>query len=107
MRVEWAKSKARAERWHEEILLLCEEMCRIIEYFGWKARWWKIQGPRRCDAGVEVQNGAVAYAAKQAAVYENLSKSFAAIWYPYLVSQSLPTALSAHYIPVMDPPSTA
>ena len=45
MQVEWSKSKARAERWREEVILLSEEMRRVLVYFEWKARWWMIQGP--------------------------------------------------------------
>jgi len=40
MRVEWAKTKARCVRWEEEVELLQEEMCHVIAYYGWKARWW-------------------------------------------------------------------
>src|SRR5882762_2397788 len=32
LRVEWAKSQARADRWNEEVVLLDEEMRRVIEY---------------------------------------------------------------------------
>lgn len=102
MRVGWAKSKARAERWHEEVLLLTEEMRRVIEYFEWKARWWRIQGPRRVDADGAIQQGAVAYAAKQSTMFENLAKDFAAKWYPCLDSNSLPAQWPAKYLPVTD-----
>jgi hypothetical protein len=47
LRVEWAKSKARATRWHEEIMLLEEEMRRAIAYSGWKADWWQRQAELR------------------------------------------------------------
>ena len=40
IKVEWARSKARAEQWAEEIQLLEEEMRRVIQYFKWKAVWW-------------------------------------------------------------------
>jgi len=43
MRVEWAKTKARADRWHEEVLLVSEEMCRVLYFFQWKAEWWASQ----------------------------------------------------------------
>lgn len=44
VKVEWARSQARAERWREEVMLLQEEMRRVIAYFRWKARWWCEQG---------------------------------------------------------------
>ena len=47
LRVEWAKSKARATRWHEEVMLLEEEMRRAIAYGRWKADWWQRQAELR------------------------------------------------------------
>jgi hypothetical protein len=47
LRVEWAKSKARATRWHEEVMLLDEEMRRAIAYGRWKANWWQHQAELR------------------------------------------------------------
>jgi hypothetical protein len=32
LRVEWAKAKARAARWEEEVVLLDEEMRRVIQF---------------------------------------------------------------------------
>jgi hypothetical protein len=40
LRAEWSKSRARAARAREEVLLLREEMRRVLEFLGWKARWW-------------------------------------------------------------------
>jgi hypothetical protein len=37
---EWAKSRARAARACEEVLLLREEMRRTLEFLQWKAKWW-------------------------------------------------------------------
>jgi hypothetical protein len=39
-RIEWAKSRARYLRWREEVLLVMEEMRRVIAYGEWKAQWW-------------------------------------------------------------------
>jgi len=39
LRVEWVKSRARAARAHEEVLLLREEMRRVLEFLQWKANW--------------------------------------------------------------------
>ena len=61
MCVEWAKSKAQAECWCEEVFLLNEEICRVIEYFEWKVCWWRIQGPHHIDADGVIWQGAVAY----------------------------------------------
>jgi hypothetical protein len=99
MHVKWAKSRARAEHWQEEVQLLCEEMCQVIAYFDWKAQWWTIQGPRRADAQHYVSEGAIAYAAKQANMFKSMEKSFAADWYPYLISNGLSVQWHVKYIP--------
>ncbi|KAF8224566.1 hypothetical protein L208DRAFT_1310555 [Tricholoma matsutake] len=43
IRVKWAKARARAEQWQEEVILLEEEMRRVLEFCQWKARWWEYQ----------------------------------------------------------------
>ncbi|KAF7367949.1 hypothetical protein MSAN_00860000 [Mycena sanguinolenta] len=40
IRVEWMKAHARADRWREELILVEEEMRRVLEFCAWKARWW-------------------------------------------------------------------
>ncbi|KAF8139538.1 hypothetical protein K438DRAFT_1995909 [Mycena galopus ATCC 62051] len=40
IRVEWTKARGRAECWREELLLLEEEMRRVLEFCSWKALWW-------------------------------------------------------------------
>lgn len=47
--VEWAKSHTRAQWWAEELLLLVEEMRRVIVFLEWKANWWYAQGQRCTD----------------------------------------------------------
>jgi hypothetical protein len=39
LQVEWAKSPARKERWEEEVLIIQEEMRRVIMYQHWRALW--------------------------------------------------------------------
>jgi hypothetical protein len=36
MHVEWAKAQACTEQWHEELLIVQEEMHRVLAYFKWK-----------------------------------------------------------------------
>jgi hypothetical protein len=43
LHVEWAKAKARADHWEEEVMLLNEEMCQTLEFCSWKANWWETQ----------------------------------------------------------------
>ena len=40
MRVEWAQCVARADRWEEEVVLLQEEMRRIVHFLEWKSKDW-------------------------------------------------------------------
>ncbi|KAF9508561.1 hypothetical protein BS47DRAFT_1302713, partial [Hydnum rufescens UP504] len=40
LRVEWAKSRARKDRWCEEVLLLEEEMRWVIAFCEWQAERW-------------------------------------------------------------------
>ncbi|KAK7436258.1 hypothetical protein VKT23_019222 [Stygiomarasmius scandens] len=40
VRVEYCKAKARMDRWREEVMLLKEELRRMIDYALWKSEWW-------------------------------------------------------------------
>ncbi|TFK79956.1 hypothetical protein K466DRAFT_504721 [Polyporus arcularius HHB13444] len=90
VKVEWARSQARMERWGEEVLLLQEEMRRVIEYFEWKARWWREQVARRTHIASALQRGLGAYAEFQASVFERLASRFAQLWVPYLRERGKP-----------------
>ncbi|KAK7028192.1 hypothetical protein VNI00_014882 [Paramarasmius palmivorus] len=59
LRIEWAKTYARLNRWKEESFLLIEEMRRVLEAFKWTASVW--QG--RAVTGNEAKD---AYALRQA-----------------------------------------
>ena len=81
LQVEWAKSRARAARAAEEVLLLREEMRRVIEFLKWKSKWWvsKAMSPSLSeDQGLA--EGLHTYAHKQALLQSNLSQHFQSIW---------------------------
>ncbi|KAJ7699783.1 hypothetical protein B0H14DRAFT_3100193 [Mycena olivaceomarginata] len=40
LRIEWAKTRARAWRWTEEVDLVEEEMRRVLAFLNWKANHW-------------------------------------------------------------------
>ncbi|TDL13624.1 hypothetical protein BD410DRAFT_699276, partial [Rickenella mellea] len=84
MRVEWAKSQARAERWHEEVVLVSEEMRQTLVFLEWRAKWWEMQIDRRIEETANLKSGLRAYATKQAAVQRALAKRFALLWVPFL-----------------------
>jgi hypothetical protein len=100
LRCEWAKSKARAARWAEEVQLLVEEMRRVITFLDWKAQWWTEQGNARLgQLAADIADGASAYAAKQAHIYSALARSFAAKWYPALLANELPVEWPRSCVP--------
>jgi hypothetical protein len=79
LRVEWAKSRARAHRAKEEVLLLREEMRRVLEYLEWKAKWWMLQaGLRSVDTGLS--EGLHSYAEVQSQLQHSLANHFRSIW---------------------------
>jgi hypothetical protein len=85
MRVEWAKVMARAARWKEELLIVQEEMRRVLVFFSWKSSWWVDQAARRrIDENAELVDGIHAYAYKQAAIQTGLAHRCASHWLPVL-----------------------
>ena len=84
MRVEWARFKARVDRWDEEVRLLEEEMRRIIAYFEYKAEWWRSQANRRTGVSVAMARALSVYAERQASTFDGLRLRCASLWAPYL-----------------------
>ena len=109
MRVEWAQCMARADRWEEEVVLLQEEMRRIVQYLEWRSRDWLSKAGTRSDSvSPTVHSGLSAYAKKQSAVYHNLAVRFCQRWHSVLLSSSLPHAWAAKFLethkePLKDP----
>ena len=77
--VEWAKAKARANRWEEEVILLDEEMRRVLEFCTWKASWWKKDFLRK-DLPGPLAEGLSGYAAEQADVEERIRTAWTTKW---------------------------
>ena len=80
LRVEWAKAKARADRWGEEVVLLDEEMRRTLEFCSWKAAWWESRITQRVPSDGPLADGLRAYAYKQAALEREISDKWALKW---------------------------
>jgi hypothetical protein len=89
--VEWAKSRARALRWGEEVTLLVEEMRRVLWFLRWKREWWMKQSNLRQNVREEVREGLVAYSFKQAAIFDQMMKHFGKEWYTFLRRNGLDT----------------
>ncbi|KAJ6575811.1 hypothetical protein B0H10DRAFT_1837609 [Mycena sp. CBHHK59/15] len=64
LRIEWARTRARAWRWTEEVDLLEEEMRRVLEFLKWRAGWWMSLVDQRPEVveDVVLQEGFTAYA---------------------------------------------
>ncbi|KAF5375506.1 hypothetical protein D9615_009182 [Tricholomella constricta] len=82
LRIEWCKSKARADRWSEEVQLLLEEMRRVLEFFESMAVKWEQRPAAMCF--VE-KDGAMlealhAYAARQASQFRSMKDHCSYIW---------------------------
>lgn len=81
LQVEWTKAQCRADRWEEEVILLDEEMRRVIEYCDWKAEWWmKRARDGRQVVSVVLADGLQAYAAQQARQELLMAVRFANMW---------------------------
>jgi hypothetical protein len=78
--VEWAKAKARANRWEEEVILVDEEMRRVLEFCQWKTAWWLEQVPLREGLQLQLAEGLSAYAEEQADMEWRICLSWTAKW---------------------------
>ncbi|KAK7028741.1 hypothetical protein R3P38DRAFT_2937983 [Favolaschia claudopus] len=80
VRIEWAKTRARAMRWAEEVDLLEEELRRIDQFLQWRAEWWIAQINRRALADLPQLEGETAYAIRQASIQRTLAAEFTDEW---------------------------
>ncbi|TFK60138.1 hypothetical protein BDN72DRAFT_872951 [Pluteus cervinus] len=71
LRVEWCKSRARAKRWQEEVLLLKEEMRRVLAFLDFQASEWEDPAQKE---------GSRAYALQQAGIRRELKSYFQEMW---------------------------
>ena len=98
MRSEWAKMKARRDRWEEEYQLVQEEMCRIVAYLEWKADWWKNQASRRVLDNRALVQGLSAYAYRQESHLILLATSSAMKWVGTLQSNGVTAEWANKYV---------
>lgn len=100
MRVEWAKSRARRDRWTEEAELVQEEMRRALAYLQWRSQWWIAQAELRNskDISPSLLNGLRAYAKRQAQLQLDLGVHFARMWYLLIKRRSLACTWPVYFI---------
>ncbi|KAJ7126214.1 hypothetical protein C8R44DRAFT_618370 [Mycena epipterygia] len=80
VRVEWARARARKVRWVEEVMLLREEMRRVLRYLVWQTAWWEERSEARSEVSPEVASGLRAYALKQGRWHEEVGGFFRTKW---------------------------
>jgi hypothetical protein len=76
LRSEWAKSRARANRCKEEVLLLKEEMRRVLVFLEWKHDWWLQWQSLREGLPLELGEGLRAFSLGQADLQKGLASHF-------------------------------
>jgi hypothetical protein len=98
MRTEWAQTRARMCRWKEELLIIQEEMRRVLAFFEWKSAWWLKQANRRLNLESSVQSGVAAYAHKQSTLCLRMAARCAGYWIPVMKKHKIiPTWGSKYY----------
>ncbi|KAL1724763.1 hypothetical protein EV714DRAFT_222510 [Schizophyllum commune] len=80
IRVEWAKARARAERWREEVLILEEEMRRVLRYLQWAGDTWLARANASPTQDMCIRAGFRAYALRQRALLGSVAQAFHARW---------------------------
>lgn len=80
LRAEWARSRARVRRATEEVLLVREEMRRVLACLEWSAAQWDLRKTARGDVGMELNEGLAAYAVEQADLQRTFSSTFKTLW---------------------------
>lgn len=80
LRAEWARSRARVRRATEEVMLVREEMRRVLLFLEWSAKRWDSRANTRSKASLEMKEGLKAYALDQASLQRTLAASFKILW---------------------------
>ncbi|KAF8878620.1 hypothetical protein BD779DRAFT_1384368, partial [Infundibulicybe gibba] len=90
LRIEWCKSKARADRWSEEVEILLEEMRRVRAFFESRAIKWEYQSKYTSSvpnplglvlpSEPALTQGCVAYAKNQAAQFRAMHDHCHSLW---------------------------
>ncbi|KAL0954278.1 hypothetical protein HGRIS_005406 [Hohenbuehelia grisea] len=76
----WARAKARADRWCEEVVLVEEEMRRVLKYCEWRASWWISQADLRTNITAELKEGIRVYCSRRADMEHRLFSTFSGMW---------------------------
>ncbi|KAI0029032.1 hypothetical protein K488DRAFT_57293, partial [Vararia minispora EC-137] len=77
LRLEWFKARSRARRHREEVVLLLEEMDRVLAFCDWEALRWQKRGSARSVDDPDLREGLSAGALKMATTYSAQKVVFA------------------------------
>jgi hypothetical protein len=96
LRVEWGKSKARHERWEENVAIISAEMCRAVDFARAQAVQWRqvaeqihpCSTPDIYNDHTALVEGRRAYARERALLYDAWGNDWAVKWTPVLRSAS-------------------
>jgi hypothetical protein len=83
LRIEFCKSKAGADRWHEEVKLLRKEMDRAMRFFKARSSEWSDlvnSHPHNSPHDKAESEGRCAYALEQALQFECMHDRCASLW---------------------------
>ncbi|KAJ7894257.1 hypothetical protein B0H14DRAFT_2334592 [Mycena olivaceomarginata] len=78
--IEWARTRAKAIRYAEEIDLVEEEMQRVLHFLRWRRDWWHARAELRVQVDRASREGQGAYARKQAGYMQGLRERFKQLW---------------------------
>ncbi|KAF9472822.1 hypothetical protein BDN70DRAFT_818093, partial [Pholiota conissans] len=93
LRSEWARSRARAMRGREEVMLLKEEMRRVLSFLRWKADWWRDREHANPGVTKDLGEALASYTRRQAALQDTLAARFQSLWKASLHNDTPPETL--------------
>ena len=102
MQVEWSNARARMQRWNEELLIVQEEMRRVIVYLNWKVAWWRERSSLRDHEDETILSGVSGYAHKQAAICSRMAEKCAVHWLPHLREKGIKPTWEGAYEHLLD-----
>lgn len=80
-RSEWAKTRARAHRAKEEVMLLKEEMRRTLAFLEHRANWWRNRPIKsQVNLSKDMAEALSAYSLSQADLQDKLAAHFRKLW---------------------------
>ena len=97
MHSEWAQTRARMCRWQEELLIIQEEMRRVLAFFEWRSTWWLDQANLRINLEPSIKSGIIAYAHKQSSLSLRMADRCARYWLPMMKKHGIISSWGSKY----------